>query len=576
MDDIRIYVACHRESLTPRCPLFRPIQAGAGVNGRLPGLLHDDEGDNISEKNPRWCELTALYWVWKHEDADVIGFCHYRRYFDFSENPPEPDAYGTQRCEALTAAAEERLGMDEASIRRAIAGKSLLVANPTPLRTLGAADLFEQYAAAPELRREDLLCAIGVLEEKYPEYREAAARYLHGDRFYPCNLFVMEKSLFRVYCAWLFDVLEETERRLDWTDRSVESLRTMGHIAERLLGVFYTRQQQLGRAVGVLPWSLMRCTEPFVPPEPAFPGEGVPIVLCFNAYFAPYAAAALRSLAAHFSPERRYDLLVLHTDIGPVDRKLMALSLGERENISLRFVNLLPLVADLCWKAHGHITVETYFRLQIPWLLKSYDKALYLDCDLLALRDVAELYDTPLDGLLLAAAADPDHAGQYGGVLPAQKAYTDGVLQLEKPYDYFQAGVLLLNLAEFRRSFGENELTELAQAREYMYMDQDLLNACCQGRVKLISQRWNLLMDFGGIRMNEVIRRGAPKRIYDEYRQARRDPWIVHYAGCDKPWDEPGCDYGALFWAYARETPYYELMLRRMACRAEPPPKPLL
>ena len=69
-------------------------------------MLHDDEGENISDKNPMYCELTAQYWAWKNLDADYYGFCHYRRYFNFSDTVYEEDPWGnvldcllyTSRC----------------------------------------------------------------------------------------------------------------------------------------------------------------------------------------------------------------------------------------------------------------------------------------------------------------------------------------------------------------------------------------------------------------------------------------------------------------------------------------------
>ena len=70
--DIRILNACHKPTYEPENPLFYPIQVGTALTDRrLEGMTyHDNEGDNISEKNPDYCELTAQYWAWKHLDCD--------------------------------------------------------------------------------------------------------------------------------------------------------------------------------------------------------------------------------------------------------------------------------------------------------------------------------------------------------------------------------------------------------------------------------------------------------------------------------------------------------------------------
>lgn len=62
--------------------------------------------------------------------------------------------------------------------------------------------------------------------------------------------------------------------------------------------------------------------------------------------------------------------------------------------------------------------------------------------------DIAELYATDVDGYLLAAAKDADTAGLYNGFEPNKKKYMDTILKIKKPYDYFQAGVIVFNLAE--------------------------------------------------------------------------------------------------------------------------------
>ena len=64
--------------------VYMPLQVGKALSDVDLGVQGDDEGDNISTKNPNYCELTGLYWAWKNlKDADYIGLAHYRRYFDF-------------------------------------------------------------------------------------------------------------------------------------------------------------------------------------------------------------------------------------------------------------------------------------------------------------------------------------------------------------------------------------------------------------------------------------------------------------------------------------------------------------
>ena len=86
-EDIKLFVSCHKlDTHIPDNALLQPIQVGAALAAsRMPNLLHDDEGDSISEKNRSYCELTGQYWAWQNTDADYYGFLHYRRYFNFSK-----------------------------------------------------------------------------------------------------------------------------------------------------------------------------------------------------------------------------------------------------------------------------------------------------------------------------------------------------------------------------------------------------------------------------------------------------------------------------------------------------------
>ena len=80
MKDIKILVATHKKYLMPTDDIYIPIQVGAEGKEDL-GFQKDNEGDNISAKNPFYCELTGMYWAWKNLNADYIGLVHYRRHF---------------------------------------------------------------------------------------------------------------------------------------------------------------------------------------------------------------------------------------------------------------------------------------------------------------------------------------------------------------------------------------------------------------------------------------------------------------------------------------------------------------
>ena len=118
---IKIFVSAHKPSTFPDGASIIPIQVGAQNAGTLfEDTLHDNEGDNISTQNPMYCELTAQYWAWKNADADYYGFCHYRRYFDFTNTPHQENDYGEIMDSFIDAQSIAEYGLDDASIALAV------------------------------------------------------------------------------------------------------------------------------------------------------------------------------------------------------------------------------------------------------------------------------------------------------------------------------------------------------------------------------------------------------------------------------------------------------------------------
>ena len=231
MDNIKLFVCCHKETNVPEHPLLAPVQVGAALaDTRFEGFLYDDVGENISAKNPYYCELTAQYWAWKNIEADYYGFFHYRRYLYPYINARRP--YTIKREPTLPLL--DKLGYD--GFTELIRKYDLIIPKGenmyVPVR--------EHYADAPFHHEKDLKLAERIVCEHHPEMAEAMEEYLSGTVCYFGNIYIMRRQIFHDYCRWLFNILEAFDQRADTVGYSVQEQRVDGYLAERLLGVWLT------------------------------------------------------------------------------------------------------------------------------------------------------------------------------------------------------------------------------------------------------------------------------------------------------------------------------------------------
>ena len=210
-----ILVAAHKPAWMPDDPVYLPLHVGAEGKPSL-AFARDDRGDQISRKNPNYCELTGLYWAWKNLPSDALGLAHYRRHF-----------------------ARRGLGGKRSRILRSDEIEALLsrcdVLLPAPRHYLIETN-WSQYAHAHH--EQDLRCTREILEARYPAYLAAFDRVMRrtwGHRF---NMFIMRRALADAYCAFLFDVLSCLEQRLDLSGYSPNDARVFGFVGERLLDVW--------------------------------------------------------------------------------------------------------------------------------------------------------------------------------------------------------------------------------------------------------------------------------------------------------------------------------------------------
>lgn len=213
--DIKVIVATHKPYWMPSDELYVPVRVGAEGKEDL-GFTPDNTGDNISFKNANYCELTGLYWAWKNLDCEYLGLAHYRRHFTVLRGTSD-------RRDILTL--EQARGLFQNA-------DALLPKK----RNYWIESNYSQYAHAHHAI--DLDETRRIIEEKYPDYLEiydSSMKKTTGHRF---NMFIMKKELADAYCAWLFDILFELEKRLDISDYSANDKRVFGFVSERLLDVW--------------------------------------------------------------------------------------------------------------------------------------------------------------------------------------------------------------------------------------------------------------------------------------------------------------------------------------------------
>lgn len=221
MKNIVILVATHKSYVMPKDSIYVPIQVGASINNSDLGFRKDNEGDNISTKNPNYCELTALYWAWKNLDAEYIGLSHYRRHFIMNHSK---DLW-------------ERVA-DRNYIESLLETANIILPKP---RNYYIETSYSQYVHAHH--KEDLDYTRDIISEKYPDYVTAYDRLMDSTKGHRFNMFIMSKKCFDDYMEWLFSILFELENRLDISEYSDYDKRVFGFVSERLLDVWIETNQ---------------------------------------------------------------------------------------------------------------------------------------------------------------------------------------------------------------------------------------------------------------------------------------------------------------------------------------------
>lgn len=220
-DKIEIFVLTHKKFEIPENNLYIPLLSGSVNHDDDFGYLRDDSGDNISDLNSYYAEMTGEYWAWKNSDADIIGFCHYRRYF----------------AKNISLKMLEREDIEEILIDYDIILPNKAHMGMTNIEDIKRTRQYLDYG--PYI--EEYCKLRNILEKYYPDYVKYYDEMLNSKECHWFNMFICKKELADDYFNWIFDILSKMECEIDFNKYPVNQRRILGFLSERLINVYVAK-----------------------------------------------------------------------------------------------------------------------------------------------------------------------------------------------------------------------------------------------------------------------------------------------------------------------------------------------
>lgn len=373
--NIKILISCHKEIAYPKSEIFLPIHVGAANAKRaLAGIQPDNEGENISDRNFTYCELTAQYWAWKNLEADYYGQCHYRRYFYFGGESHKANDHEQIEVESLSqrSLAKYRLDDDEL-IKEEVEKYDLITAPRWSVKGVPTPDgpkntIRDHMVAYGLVTDSDINTLLDITKRLQPDYAMELESYLNGSEYLGYNCFIMKKALFDRLCEFEFSILKEFDSGYSYEGLTTTHKRICGYFGEILFSVFVSHvEKESGVSIGHAPLVFFEDTSPCFKVD-SFAAEAndnlVNVVWRYEDVSAAPLSVCINSLIRSLELSRNYRLAIVH-NVGFSPKELEDLIDDVPSNLSLSFATF-PVMD--CVPVEDELTDEEV-NLLLPFLL---------------------------------------------------------------------------------------------------------------------------------------------------------------------------------------------------------------
>ncbi len=249
-----IFSVFHKNFYTPKNSIIKPILVGLDKNSialkTTKKIFRDDNGENISVLNPFFCELTALFWVWKNfdqRDDEIVGMAHYRRYL-FEKNSTHVSTKLKKiyyRFSNLFLSDADKIQINIASkiasqksIEKILQSHDLILPFPIHFRNQNNEVISVKEHYQSEHSGNDWLLIEKILKKNHPDYSKTFDNYQNGKKSMICNMFITRRDIMNKYCEWLFPNIFEFYEETSISTDSYQA-RSVGFIAERLQNIYF-------------------------------------------------------------------------------------------------------------------------------------------------------------------------------------------------------------------------------------------------------------------------------------------------------------------------------------------------
>lgn len=232
-------------------------------NWLLEHALGDNSGENISDKFGIYGECTALYWVWKNYELlgnpKFIGFMHYNKFFIFNDGYYEgktKDAWHQGMCYIEENFVDEiflnNTKLNDVTIEAACKDYDIIVTKNADLcvarkKNISVREEYDMFVPGARVKDFDLMADI--VKKQYPRYAQRIDEFVNAPHKSLYQMFIMKKEMFFEYCSFIFGVLFEIEKKINFGEYQMEGRRSLEYLAEIMLSLFVRYTEKHGAKV---------------------------------------------------------------------------------------------------------------------------------------------------------------------------------------------------------------------------------------------------------------------------------------------------------------------------------------